>query len=182
MLIFLRKFLSVKYDSPVLFSSCSATFEKSFDDWAIFLSSPFHITFARTKTLALQALFIMHYFEMEVMVYNVHISQIMIYKALLWTDVFWISYIKWYIFYNNNLLVVLGSKQGRTLKLVNPKHEDWASVQLLTLGFNFFVYFLKWSSYFLMKINKRKVMKCLSAWSNFRIDLTWWMGNICQFS
>ena len=71
---------------------------------AIFLSSLIHITFARTKTLALQALFIMHYFEMEVMVYNVHISQIMIYKALLWTDVFWISYIKWYIFYNNNLL------------------------------------------------------------------------------
>ena len=104
MLIFLKKFLPVKYDSPVLFSSCSATFEKSFDDWAIFLSSLIHITFARTKTLALQALFVMHYFEMEVMVYNVHISQIMIYKALLWTDVFWISYIKWYIFYNNNLL------------------------------------------------------------------------------
>ena len=36
----------------------------------------------------------------------------MVYKALLWTDIFWISYIKWEKFYNNNLSFVLGSKQG----------------------------------------------------------------------
>ena len=36
----------------------------------------------------------------------------MVYKALLSTDFFWISYMKWYKFYNNNLSVVLGSKQG----------------------------------------------------------------------
>ena len=37
-------------------------------------------------------------------------------KALLWTDVLWISLIKWYKFYNNNLSVVLGSKQvGRCI-------------------------------------------------------------------
>ena len=37
----------------------------------------------------------------------------MVYKVLLWTDVFWISYIIWYKFYsnNNNLSIVLGSKQ-----------------------------------------------------------------------
>ena len=39
----------------------------------------------------------------------------MVYKALLSTDFFWISYIKWYKFYNNNLLVVSGSKQEGTL-------------------------------------------------------------------
>ena len=39
----------------------------------------------------------------------------MVYKALLWTDVFWMSYIKWCKFYNNSLLVVSGSKQEGTL-------------------------------------------------------------------
>ena len=58
----------------------------------------------------------------------------MVYKVLLWTEVFWISYIKWYKFCNNNLLVVLRSKQGGTLKLMNPKHKDWASIQLLTFS------------------------------------------------
>ena len=38
----------------------------------------------------------------------------MVYKTLLWTYVFWLSYIKWYKFCNNNLSV-LGSKQGGTL-------------------------------------------------------------------
>ena len=38
----------------------------------------------------------------------------MVYKALLWRDVFWISYIKLYKFYNN-LLDVIRSKQGGTL-------------------------------------------------------------------
>ena len=57
-------------------------------------------------------------------------------------DVFWISFIKWYKFYNNNLLVVLGSKQKGTFKLVIPKHEDWASVQLPTLSVSTFLYTL----------------------------------------
>ena len=67
----------------------------------------------------------------------------MVYKALLRTDVFLrldtkytfftselftsgvsMSYLKWYMFYNNNLSVVLGSKLGGMMKLVNPKHED----------------------------------------------------------
>ena len=46
----------------------------------------------------------------------------MVYKALLWTEVFWKPYIKWYKFYNNNLSVVFGG----TLELVTPKHSDWA--------------------------------------------------------
>ena len=58
----------------------------------------------------------------------------MVYNMLLWTDHFWISYTKLYKFYNDNLSDALGSKQGGTLKLVNPKHEDLASVQLLTVS------------------------------------------------
>ena len=42
---------------------------------------------------------------------------------------FWISYIKWYKFYNNNLSVVLVSEQKGTLKLVQPKYKDWKSIQ-----------------------------------------------------
>ena len=53
----------------------------------------------------------------------------MVYKAL--QNVFWIWYIKWYKFCNNNLSVVLWSKQEGTLKLMNPKHD--ASIQLLIL-------------------------------------------------
>ena len=67
----------------------------------------------------------------------------MFFKALLWADIFWISYIKWYKFYNNNLSVVLGSKQGETLKVVNPKHEDWASIQLLILSVLTFLFTLR---------------------------------------
>ena len=37
----------------VLFSSCSAAFEESFDDWKMILSYPLLTTFIRTKTLAL---------------------------------------------------------------------------------------------------------------------------------
>ena len=115
----------------------------------------------------MQTLFIMHSFEMEIMVYNVHILEIKVYKVLLWADVFWISYIK---FHNNNLSVILGIKQGGrwTSKYEggpwNPKHEDYASIQLLTLSLNFLVYFTKMSSYFLMKTGKRKVRKYLK-WS-----------------
>ena len=67
----------------------------------------------------------------------------MVYKALLWTDAFWMSYRKWCKCYSNNLLVVLRSKQKGKLKLVNPKHEDSAcvnsisdSLSLITFLFN----------------------------------------------
>ena len=60
--------------------------------------------------------------------------------------------------------LVLGRKQGGgTLKLVNHKHEDWVSIQLLTLSV-------------LNKQTKEKLGNALSAWKNFRIDLTWWNG------
>ena len=42
----------------------------------------------------------------------------MVCKALLWADDFWISYIKWSKLCNNNLSVVLGSKQEGMLELV----------------------------------------------------------------
>ena len=58
----------------------------------------------------------------------------MVYKALLWTSAFWISYIKWYKLYNSNLFVVLESKQRGTLKLVNLSTERqfncWLSLSL----------------------------------------------------
>ena len=50
--------------------------------------------------------------------------------------------IKWYNLYNSYLLAVLGSKQGGTLKLVNPKYEDWASIQLQTLSVLTFLFTL----------------------------------------
>ena len=37
------------------------------------------------------------------------------------------------------------------------------------------------SSYFWMKTNKKKLGNPLSAWRNFRINLTWQVGNTCQF-
>ena len=100
----------------------------------------------------------------------------MAYKALLWTEVFRISHIKWYKFYNYNLLVALRGKQGRTLKLVNLKHKDQASIQLLTLCLNLLVYFAEMASYFPMKAKRKKLGDTLSVWRNFRVDLTWWMG------
>ena len=107
----------------------------------------------------------------------------MVYKALLWTDAFWISYIKWYKFYNNNLSVVLGSKQGETLKLVNPKHEVWVPIQLLTPSVLTFLFTLpRCQVIFQLKQAKENLGNALSAWSNFHVDLTKRMGNICQFS
>ena len=105
----------------------------------------------------------------------------MVYKALLWTDVFWVSYIKWYKFYNNDLSAVLGRKQGGTLKFVNPKHKDWALIHLLTLSVLTFLFLCRGVKLFFNE-NKRKLGNALSAWRNLRVDLTWRMGNICQFS
>ena len=105
----------------------------------------------------------------------------MVYKALLWTDIFWISYIKWYKFYNHNLSVVLGSKQreGRALKLVNPKHEDWVSIQLVTLSVLTFLFILpRCQVIFQWKQTKEKLGNAWRAWRNFRVDLPWQMGNM----
>ena len=88
-------------------------------------------------------------------------------KTLLWRDAFWISYIRLYRFYNNSSSVVLRSKQGVTLKLVNSKHEDWASVQLLTLSLHFLDYFAEMSSYSTMKTNKQKARICLKCVKEF---------------
>ena len=49
----------------------------------------------------------------------------MVYKALLRTDVFSISYIKWYKFYKNNLLVVSGSKHGE-------RWNSWPQTRVLS--------------------------------------------------
>ena len=87
---------------------------------------------------------------------------------------FWMSYIKWYKFYNNNLLVVLGSTRGATWKLVNP-NERRLNVNSIadSLSLNVLVYFVEMSSYFSMKANKRKVWKCLKCVNEFsrRFDL-----------
>ena len=84
-----------------------------------------------------------------------------------------IIYIKWYKFYNNHLLVDLGSQKVVTLKLGNPKHKDWASFQLLTLCLDFLDYFAEMSSYFQMKTNKRTNKKWIRWVKEFfhRFDL-----------
>ena len=66
-------------------------------------------------------------------------------------------YIKWCKFYNNTLLGVLESKQEGTLKLVNPKHEDWASIQLLTHSVLIFLFTLPRCKLFFNE-NKQKEM------------------------
>ena len=48
---------------------------------------------------------------------------------------------KSYKFYND-WSVVLGHIQGERLKHVNPKHEDWASIQFLTLSVLYFMFIL----------------------------------------
>ena len=70
-------------------------------------------------------------------------------------------------------MVVLGSKQGGTLKLVNLKLAGWASIQLLTLSLTFLVCFAEMSSHFSIKTNKRKVRKCPKYMVEFsvRFDL-----------
>ena len=92
-----------------------------------------------------------------------HVSQITVYKALLGTDAFWISYIKWYKFYSNNSLAVLGSQKVETLKLGNPKHKDWGSVQLLILCLNFLGYFAECQVIFQWKQTKEKLGHALDA-------------------
>ena len=68
---------------------------------------------------------------------------------------------------------VLGSKHGETLKLVNPKHEEWASIHLLTLLVFTSCLFADMPSYFLTKANKRKVRRCPKCVKEFscRFDL-----------
>ena len=80
---------------------------------------------------------------------------------------FWISYIKWYKFYDNDLSVVLGSKhECRWIVLSVNSIAD-------SLGLNFLVYFAEMSSYFSMKTNKRQVRKWLKCEKGFlpRFDL-----------
>ena len=84
---------------------------------------------------------------------------------LLWTVVFWISYIKWYKFYNNNLLVVLGSKQQGAGEKggVETREPQTGGLSVnscvVSLSLNSFTYFAEMSSYFSKKTNKRKVRK-----------------------
>ena len=59
--------------------------------------------------------------------------------------------------------MALRGKQGRTLKLVNLKHKDQASIQLLTLCLNLLVYFAEMASYFTMKTKRKKLGDTLSV-------------------
>ena len=102
----------------------------------------------------------------------------MLYKALLRTEVFWITYIKWHKFYINNLSVVLGSKQGDTLK-----NKDWAPIQLLTLSVLTLWFTLpRCQVIFQWKQTLKKLENTLSARKSFRVDFTWRVEAICQFS
>ena len=66
------------------------------------------------------ALFITHYFEMG-MIYNAHISWIMVAS---FSRLFFGYHTKNGTNSTTIICVVLGSKQGGTLKLVNLEHED----------------------------------------------------------
>ena len=107
----------------------------------------------------MRALFIMHYFEIGIMVY-------MVYKVLPWTDVFSISHKM--VCSLQHLLVVLGSKQEGTLKLVNHKQEDWASIQFLTLAVLQLSGLLCRDFKLFFNENKQdKLRNALSVWYNF---------------
>ena len=98
----------------------------------------------------------------------------MAYTAILWTDIFWISYIKWYKPYSNNLSIVLGSKHGGggALKLVKPK--QWASIQFADSLCSELSCALCWDvKLFSNKTSKRKVRKYLKCVKEFsrRFDL-----------
>ena len=69
----------------------------------------------------------------------------------------------------HTLSVVLGSRQGGwALKRVNTKHEDWASVQLLTLSILIFLFTLsKYQVIYQWKQTKEKLRNTLSAWRNY---------------
>ena len=70
-------------------------------------------------------------------------------------------------------MVVLGSKQEGTLKLVNPKHEDWASIQFLTLSLLTFLFTLsRCQVIFQGKQKEEKLLNALRTWRNFCVDLT----------
>ena len=112
----------------------------------------------------MQALCIMHYFETGIMVCKAHVSWIMVYKGLLWKDGFWVSYVKWCKFYNNNLLVVLGSKQGDDVETREPQARGLSVNSIAdSLFLTFLIYFAEMWNYFLMKVNKRKSWKCLKC-------------------
>ena len=65
---------------------------------------------------------------------------------------------------------------------MNPKHEDWASIQLLTLQvLNFLFTLLRCQVIFQWKQTKEKFKNALSASMNFRVDFTWRKWNISQF-
>ena len=105
----------------------------------------------------------------------------MVYKALPYRDIK-LSYIKCYKCWNNNLSVILLSKQGGMLELVNPRYEDWVSIQLLALSVVTFLFtYPRCPVIFQCKQIKQKLGNPLGAWRNFCVDLTWRMGNICQF-
>ena len=98
------------------------------------------------------------------MVCKAHVSWIMVYKGLLWKDGFWVSYVKWCKFYNNNLLVVLGSKQGDDVETREPQARGLSVNSIAdSLFLTFLIYFAEMWNYFLMKVNKRKSWKCLKC-------------------
>ena len=76
--------------------------------------------------------------------------------------------IKWCKFCNNNLLVVLGSKQGDYVETREPQARGLSVNSIAdSLFLTFLIYFAEMSNYFLMKVNKRKSWKCLKCVKEF---------------
>ena len=96
----------------------------------------------------------------------------MVYKALLWTNVFWISYIKWYKFYNNNLSVVLGSKQGVDVETCEPQTRGLSVNSIAdSLSLNVLWRDVKLFSNENKQMKVRKFIKCVTEFSH-KYDLS----------
>ena len=83
-------------------------------------------------------------------------------------------YIEWYKFYSNNLLVILGSKQGGDVETHEHQTCGLSANSIADfISLNFLAYFAKMSSYLSIKTNKRKLRKyrkCVKEFSR-RVDL-----------
>ena len=68
---------------------------------------------------------------------------------------------EWYKFYNKNLSVVLGSKQGNFETRETQTQGLSVNSTADSLSINFLLYFAEMSSFLSMKTSKSKVTKCL---------------------
>ena len=105
------------------------------------------------------ALFIIYYFRIVTMVYNAHISLIMVYKALLSAD-------------NIASIGRFREQVRENVEICKPQTRELSVNSIAnSLTLHFLVCFAETSSYISMKANKRKVRKCLQH----KKTRCWWV-------